>query len=136
MERAFKVKGMDHVALTVRDIEASVNFYHKILGLELLRAEEYAAGKVSFLSVRLGEMLIDLFPAKAGTPESPAEGGKLNHFCIYVETSLNWEDFVAQVKATNIPITRELRHNWGAFGYGDSVYVLDPDGNSVELKKY
>jgi catechol 2,3-dioxygenase-like lactoylglutathione lyase family enzyme len=133
MERPFKIKGMDHVALTVRDIQASVNFYHHTLGLELLNAEEYAAGTRSFLSVRLGEMLIDLFPAKKDLPE---QKGTLNHFCVYLDTDLNFDEFVNYVKQAGFQIINENRHNWGAFGYGDSVYVRDPDGNSVELKKY
>ena len=135
MQSAFNIKGMDHLALTVRDLPAAVNFYHKTLGLELLNAEEYAAGTRSFLSVRLGDTLIDLFPAKPGTP-APEQRGALNHFCLHLETNLNWEEFVAHVKSLGLQIVTESRHNWGSFGYGDSVYVLDPDGNSVELKKY
>lgn len=134
MSQPFKIKGPDHVALSVKDIQASVNFYHKTLGLELLNAEEFAAGTRSFLSVRVGEMLIDLFPTKADKP-APARS-TLNHFCLYLETELGWEEFVAHAKKLGLEILNESRHNWGAYGYGDSIYVRDPDGNQVELKKY
>ncbi len=135
MSHPFKIKGPDHVALTVKSLEASVNFYHNILGLELLNSEEFAAGIRSFLSVRVGEMLIDLFPAKPEWPE-PAPGNTLNHFCLYLETGLGWEDFKTYLLSNGLTIKTETLHNWGAYGYGNSVYVLDPDSNSVELKVY
>lgn len=135
MERPFKIKGMDHLAITVRNLEASVNFYHKALGLELLNAEEYAAGTRSFLSVRMGDTLIDLFPAKDDTPD-PLPKGALNHFCVYLETPLGFDEFAAYIKEAGFEIINENRHNWGSFGYGDSIYVRDPDRNVVELKKY
>jgi len=135
MSLPFKIKGPDHVALTVNSLEASVNFYHKILGLELLNSEEFAAGTRSFLSVRVGEMLIDLFPAKPDQL-APAAGYTLNHFCLHLETKLGWDDFKTHLLGKGLTIKMETLHNWGAYGYGDSVYVFDPDGNSVELKVY
>ncbi len=135
MAHPFKIKGIDHVALTVKDLEASVNFYHKILGLELLNSEEYAAGTRSFLSVRLGDSLIDLFPTKPDRP-TPAPGNTLNHFCVYLETEMSLNELKDYVKQNDLQITSESIHNWGSFGYGDSLYIRDPDGNSVELKKY
>lgn len=54
---------LDHVVLWVRDPVASADFYEKAVGLESLRVTEFAAGTVSFPSVRLNEeTVLDLAP--------------------------------------------------------------------------
>ena len=47
------VVGFDHVVVNTQDVERAMHFYHEVLGLELLRLEEFRAGKVGFVSARI-----------------------------------------------------------------------------------
>ena len=47
------VVGLDHVVVNTKDVERALRFYHEVLGLELLRLEEFRAGKVGFVSARI-----------------------------------------------------------------------------------
>ena len=47
------VVGLDHVVVNTQDVERAMHFYHEVLGLELLRLEEFRAGNVGFVSARI-----------------------------------------------------------------------------------
>ena len=80
-----KVTEMDHIALRSRDVEASLRFYHDILGLKVERLEDWRAGKVPFPSVRLSpDTLVDIFQMPQGMADTP-DLRQLDHYCIVVE---------------------------------------------------
>jgi catechol 2,3-dioxygenase-like lactoylglutathione lyase family enzyme len=56
------VIGLDHFVLRVRDLDASLCFYRDVLHLPVLFLDEYRAGQRHFVSVRLGNQLLDLVP--------------------------------------------------------------------------
>ena len=62
-----------------------------------------------------------------------AEGRNLDHVCLRIEpfNSGQITDFLAE---TGIPLVGRAAKNFGAEGYGPSLYVADPDGNVIELK--
>lgn len=121
-----RVTGLDHIVLNVADAEKSLAFYRYELGLEGVRVEEWRTGDVPFPSVRLDEStIIDLF-------ELPRTGENLNHFCLVVEPM----DF-EQIKASGrFDVIDGPGKRFGARGDGTSLYVRDPDGNTVELRYY
>ncbi len=87
---------LDHVVLWVRDPVAAAGFYEENLGLRPLRVTEYAAGTVSFPSVRLNEeTILDLAPHSMAErmrvlPGADASAGHpVNHVCL----SLSRPDF-------------------------------------------
>ncbi len=140
-----KVTEMDHIALRSRDVEASLHFYHDILGLKIERLEDWRAGKAPFPSVRLSpDTLVDVFQMPQGMADTP-DLRQLDHYCIVVEpTDLNQvkeqlEGLGVEMAPANPfnesevggPFTR-----WGAHGNGLSLYVYDPDRNIVELRYY
>ena len=84
---------MDHMVLHVDDVEKMMAFYTEILMMPAERLEEYWAGQVAFISVRLNQdTIIDLFPKKLWQEigKSAGEIGNLNHFCVVLEKS-DWE---------------------------------------------
>jgi catechol 2,3-dioxygenase-like lactoylglutathione lyase family enzyme len=119
-----KVVGLDHVVINTQNAEALLAFYCGELGLEPVRVEEWRQGDVLFPSVRVTpQTIIDLFPADR-------TGENVNHVCLVIEpTDL---DEIAD----RFPNAQRAEGLFGAQGYASSVYINDPDGNTVELRFY
>jgi catechol 2,3-dioxygenase-like lactoylglutathione lyase family enzyme len=119
-----KVVGFDHVVVNTSNTEALLAFYCDELGLEPVRVDEWRKGEALFPSVRVTpETLIDLFPAERS-------GENMNHFCLVIEpTELD-------ALAARFPGARRADGLFGAQGYASSLYVQDPDGNTIELRFY
>ncbi|MGW0434109.1 VOC family protein [Micromonospora sp. NPDC003197] len=121
-----RVKAFDHLVLNVEDVERALDFYCGLLGLEPVRVDEWRAGKVGFPSVRVSaETIIDFF---AG----PRSDSNVDHICLTVEP-LDWQEVIDSGVFTVLegPVGR-----FGARGRATSIYVRDPDGNTVELRWY
>ncbi|MEU6231702.1 VOC family protein [Kitasatospora sp. NPDC047058] len=123
---AIRVKAFDHLVLNVQDIEKSLEFYTGLLGLAPVRVDEWRDGKVSFPSVRVtDETIIDLFSRPRGE-------SNVDHICLTVEP-LDWQEVVDSGAFT---VLDGPGPRYGARGTGTSLYVADPDGNTVELRWY
>jgi catechol 2,3-dioxygenase-like lactoylglutathione lyase family enzyme len=120
-----RITGIDHIVLNVADVERSTAWYRDVLGLEPLRLEEWRAGEVPFVSVRMSPTtILDLF-------QSDRTGENVNHFALVVEEA------DLQQLLDDGTITGDGPHRlFGARGTGTSVYIKDPDGNTVELRTY
>lgn len=128
-----RVKGVDHLVLSVRDVEASLHFYGGVLGMEVLRLEEFRAGKVGFPSIRASDTsIIDL--QKPKTAEH-LPGKNVDHFCLLIEPT-DLEKLAEELRGRGVTLEGPPGQRWGAQGRGPSLYVQDPDGNKVELKCY
>jgi catechol 2,3-dioxygenase-like lactoylglutathione lyase family enzyme len=121
---AVRVTGFDHIVLRVADVEASVAFYCDELGLAPERLDEWRRGEVLFPSVRIdATTVVDLFAAER-------DGQNLDHFCLVIEpTDLD-------ALAARFPGAVRADGLFGAQGYASSVYLQDPDGNTIELRSY
>ena len=121
-----RVIGFDHVVMICRDIEASLDYYVGVLGLEPRDVDEWRSGTAAFPSVRISEStIIDLLP---GQPD----GQNVNHICIVIEpTDLHELAKVEELNVVEGPVERG-----GAQGTGWSIYVMDPDAHVIELKQY
>lgn len=123
---AVRVTGFDHLVLAVTDVERSLSFYCDTLGLAPVRVDRWRAGEVPFPSVRVNaDTIIDLVRGEPG-------GSNVDHFCLVVEP-LDWAEVVESGVFTVLtgPVPR-----FGARGTATSIYVRDPDGNTVELRWY
>ena len=124
---------MDHIVLAVSDVERSLAFYTDVLGLPGERVDEWRAGKVGFPSLRLNaDTLIDLQVRK---PDGKPAGVNVDHYCLVLE-SVDWDELLPYLRERNVPIVTEPVSRWGAHGRATSIYLLDPDGNQVELRAY
>jgi catechol 2,3-dioxygenase-like lactoylglutathione lyase family enzyme len=134
---------LDHVVLWVRDPVAAADFYEKAVGMAPLRITEFAAGAVSFPSVRLNdETIFDLMPLSnaegmkmvPGAAESA--GHPVNHVCL----ALPGEDFKAlraRLEERSVPVSDISYDSFGARGTARrSFYFRDPDGNVFEARHY
>ncbi|MEU9778672.1 VOC family protein [Streptomyces sp. NPDC047968] len=121
-----RVRDFDHLVLNVEDVERSLACYCGPLGLEPERVEEWRAGSAPFPSVRISPTaIIDLV-------QRPRGGSNVDHICLVVDP-LDWQEVLDSGRFTVLegPVTR-----FGARGDARSVYVRDPDGNTVELRYY
>jgi glyoxylase I family protein len=133
MPPPFTLHQIDHVALRVRDLDASLHFYRDVLGCTLDKVQE----KIGLWQVRAGSSLIDLVPldgmlGKIGGAGPGPEGHNLDHFAFQID---RFDDAAirAHLTAHDVRVT-DAGQRYGAQGTGPSIYILDPDGNTVELK--
>jgi catechol 2,3-dioxygenase-like lactoylglutathione lyase family enzyme len=136
--KPIQIRELDHIVLNVSDIDRSLEFYTRVLGLKPERVEEFKSGAVGFPSVRInGDTIIDLFPADRGG--SPAQVEKsapnLNHFCMVIGAD-DFSRIVDYLKEHGVTVHKGPISRWGARGRATSVYFLDPDGNEIELRCY
>ncbi|OKI02083.1 glyoxalase [Streptomyces sp. CB02923] len=121
-----RVIAFDHLVLNVADAERALAFYCGPLGLEPVRVEEWRAGKAPFPSVRVSPTtIIDLLEGQRGE-------SNVDHLCLVVEP-LDWQQVIDSGVFT---VVDGPGRRYGARGDAQSVYVLDPDGNTVELRWY
>jgi catechol 2,3-dioxygenase-like lactoylglutathione lyase family enzyme len=125
--------GIDHVVLRVRDADAMAAFYIDVLGCALERRRD----DIGLLQLRAGRSLIDLVSVEGrlgrqGGAAPGAEGRNLDHLCLRVEP-FDGEAIRAFLSARGCE-PGEVAMRFGAEGEGPSVYVRDPEGNTVELK--
>jgi catechol 2,3-dioxygenase-like lactoylglutathione lyase family enzyme len=133
----------DHVVLWVRDPVAAAGFYEKTVGLEPLRVDEFAAGKVSFPSVRLNEeTILDLAPHDMvrrmdmlpGAGDSA--GHPVNHVCLALPVD-EFDTLHSRLEERAVPVSEFSYDSYGARGKARrSFYFRDPDGNVLEARHY
>ncbi|MFH8347856.1 VOC family protein [Streptomyces sp. NPDC018045] len=121
-----RVIAFDHLVLNVADAERALDFYCGPLGLEPVRVEEWRAGRAPFPSVRVSPTtIIDLVEGDRGE-------SNVDHICLVVEP-LDWQQVIDSGVFT---VVDGPGRRYGARGDAQSLYVLDPDGNTVELRWY
>jgi catechol 2,3-dioxygenase-like lactoylglutathione lyase family enzyme len=124
-----RVDRLDHLVLTVKDIEASVSFYTRVLGMT---ETAFAGGRKALL---FGSSKINLhqagheFEPKAGAP-TPGSGD----LCLIVDDDL--DSVQAQLAAAGVMVEIGPVKRTGAVGEIISVYIRDPDQNLIELSNY
>ncbi len=130
----FAVQRIDHVVLRVADLERSIAFYGRVLGCHVERRRE----DLGLVHLRAGASQIDLVAVDGplGRPGGAAagpEGHNVDHFALRVDP---FDDAAigAWLVAAGLPAPAAAEPRFGAEGEGPSVYLRDPDGNTVELK--
>jgi catechol 2,3-dioxygenase-like lactoylglutathione lyase family enzyme len=129
----FRVKGLDHVVLRVTDLPRSVEFYRGVIGC----AVERETPSIGLTQLRIGSSLIDLIPVdgqlgRLGGAGPGREGRNLDHFAIQV-TPFDEPAIRAHLARHGVEVA-DSGQRYGAEGEGPSIYITDPDGNTVELK--
>jgi catechol 2,3-dioxygenase-like lactoylglutathione lyase family enzyme len=118
------VMGLDHVVLRVADIDRAIAFYEAVLGLHV----ERRLAEIGLVQLRAGTAMIDLVPRT----EDEDMGRNMDHFAVRI-AEMDVPALTAHLKRHGID-AGEVRRRYGAEGYGSSIYITDPDGNTVELK--
>ena len=130
---AIAIAALDHVVLRVADLERVTAFYRDVL---LCPVEKWQP-ELGLLQLRAGSALIDLVTldgklGREGGAGPGATGRNMDHFCLRLE-SFDEAALRAHLEAHGVAIG-ETGERYGATGTGRSLYIKDPDGNTVELK--
>jgi catechol 2,3-dioxygenase-like lactoylglutathione lyase family enzyme len=130
----FSVLRIDHIVLRVKDMERAVAFYRDVLSCAIEKRRD----DLGLVHLRAGASLIDLV-----TPDGPlgrqggalagVEGRNVDHICLRIEP-FDEAGIRALMAAHGVAVNGEVQNNFGAEGSGPSIYIADPDGNTVELK--
>jgi catechol 2,3-dioxygenase-like lactoylglutathione lyase family enzyme len=129
MSASPRIERLDHLVLTVADIDITVAFYARVLGMQ---RENFGAGRVA---LRFGEQKINLhrvgreFEPKAARP-TPGSGD----LCFIVDGP--FEAALDHVRAQGVEILEGPVVRTGATGPITSFYFRDPDENLVEVATY
>ena len=130
----FAVQRLDHVVLRVRDLDRSEAFYRAVLGCEVARHRN----DLGLRHLRAGASMIDLVAVDGplglrGGAAADASARNLDHLCLRV-APFDEAALVAHLAAHGLAPHGPATRNFGAEGDGPSLYLDDPDGNTIELK--
>lgn len=122
-----QLEGIDHVALAVRDVERSANWYVDVLGFER-QYQEVWGGIPTFIG--RGNTAIALFPMRDGHPKSPARSGiRMLHLAFRA----NRENFLGAQQELE---KRGIKFEFQDHEISHSIYFRDPDGHQLEITTY
>lgn len=128
-KKTWKLNRVDHIAITVRNIDTSVDFYTRILGME----HEVGAGGRHAL--RFGQQKINLHSYKGEfqpAAKNPEYGSQ--DLCFIIDGAI--ESVKEEIASKGIEIIEGIVDRHGALGPMKSLYLRDPDGNLIELAEY
>lgn len=130
----FEIAGLDHIVLRTTRLAQMLDFYCGVLGCVV---ERETPAEIGLIQLRAGEALIDLVTVDSelgqmgGAPPT-ATGNNLDHFCLQLQP-VTEADILSHLRAHGIE-GGEFASRYGAQGQGNSLYIQDPDGNTVELR--
>ena len=120
-----RATSMDHVNLSVRNLEQSVNFYKNLFGFEI-RKDDNSPNKLDVPSKIIGNDSIKLCMYE--DPQMSSEGG-IAHFGFHIE---NFDEIMQKCKELGVEV---LYGGPVDFEKSRSVYIKDPSGYDIELSE-
>ncbi len=124
-----RIERLDHLVLTVRDIDTTCDFYARVLGM---KAVTFAGGR---RALEFGRQKINLHPAgREFSPraEHPVPGS--GDLCFVSAVPL--AEVIAHLKTCGVEVIEGPVERTGALGAMVSVYFRDPDRNLIEVSEY
>ena len=123
------INRLDHLVLTVKDIEITVQFYVSVLGME---KEEFGAGR---LALKFGNQKINLHQVgKEFEPKADKPTAGSADLCFITEVTL--DEAMNHVQSKGVQIIEGPVARTGATGPINSFYFRDPDMNLIEVSNY
>ena len=131
-----KVNALDHIVINVADVTRSVDWYRKVLGMEV-KVFDPGHGKAKRTSLVFGDQKINVRPRDADKVEwftADHEMAGSDDLCFL--TASTPDEVVAHLKAHGVAIEEGPTKKQGALGALNSVYCRDPDGSLIEISSY
>ncbi len=124
-----RIASIDHIVLTVADLQRTLDFYVRVLGMRKIdfsngrKAVAFGLQKIN-LHVKGEEILPNAMNANVGTAD----------ICLIADTPL--ELVLEELEVAGITVEQGIVPRTGALGGISSIYVRDPDGNLIEISRY
>ncbi|WP_391560601.1 VOC family protein [Robertmurraya sp.] len=123
------INRLDHLVLTVKNINKTCDFYNRVLGMEVIT---FGEGRKA---LQFGQQKINLhevgneFEPKAKIPMSGSAD-----LCFITDVQMS--DVIHHLGDCGVPIEEGPVKRTGALAPITSVYIRDPDGNLIEISNY
>ncbi len=124
--RRITIERLDHLVLTVRDIQATCDFYQRVLGMEIVT---FGEGRKALC---FGQQKINLHPA-GNEYEPKATHPTVGSADLRLITSLPMTEVLTHLAECNVEPLFPPSRRTGAIHPLESVYFRDPDGNLIEV---
>jgi len=117
---------LDHLVITVRDIDATCRFYSDVLGMKVVT---FGQGRIA---LHFGRQKLNVHPADGSgrlVADKPTPGSA--DLCFLSDMPVaRW---IEHIKAHGVPLIEGPGRRAGAEGPIESIYFRDPDGNLIEV---
>lgn len=128
-----QIRHIDHVVLRVKSLDAMAAFYCDVLGCTVEKRQD----EIGLLQLRAGSCLVDLVPVdgklgREGGAAPGKEGRNMDHLCFRVEP---FDEAAIRAHLAGVGVLAGPQESrYGAEGEGPSIYLNDPEDNTIELK--
>lgn len=124
-----EISHLDHLVLTVTDLQVTVDFYQRVLGMKLI---EFGEGR---LALSFGTQKINLH-LRGSEFEPKARRVQVGSADLCFITNTSIAEVAEHIQAQGVVIEEGPVQRTGATGKIVSVYIRDPDGNLIEVSNY
>jgi len=128
-----EISGIDHIVRTANPA-AMIEFYCTVLNCVV---ERDTGPELGLTQLRAGSALIDIVSVagklgQMGGDAPTGSGNNLDHFCLRLKPVS--EEVIREQLLEYGTEVGEFSRRYGAEGFGNSIYIRDPDDNIVELR--
>ncbi|CZF85815.1 VOC family protein [Grimontia marina] len=129
-----QVLAIDHIVLRTTKLNEMLRFYSDVLGCVVERETPPETG---LTQLRAGNALVDIVPVeshlgKLGGGAPTQSERNVDHFCLQIKAASE-QSILEYLDARGVT-HEDFARRYGAQGYGNSIYLEDPEGNVVELR--
>src|ERR671933_2524627 len=124
-----QLEGLDHLVLTVTDIDRTCEFYERVLGMKgVMFGDNRRALAFGSQKINLHQIGHEFEPKAAAPTPGSAD------LCFLTRTPL--KEVIEHLHALEVAVEEGPVRRTGARGPMESVYLRDPDGNLIEISNY
>ena len=127
------IVGLDHLAITVNDVERTLDFYRGVLDAQVLYEDLYRAGRIPVVILQVGASRLSVHPAdRPAAPHARRPTPGSADLCFRWGAAIGEAEKLLASRGIEVeegPVPRPAADG----SAGRSVYFRDPDGNLVEL---
>jgi glyoxylase I family protein len=129
-----EVVAIDHVVLRTTKLGEMLRFYTEVLGCSI---ERETSAETGLTQLRAGSALIDLVVVdsrlgRSGGGAPTRTENNVDHFCLQIKP-ISEEQIASHLTTFGVAVG-EFSERYGAQGLGNSIYIEDPEGNTVEIR--